>query len=172
MRLGHRSRIAEPVGLPAFGAGRSPPQECAAGFLLSAPSAISRLYPIESGSEWRCLIPQLLPSDGVNACSSCLKHRRLGIVCQGFLMVVSQPPVVLVPLGNGHGCDESAWKPIPSKGMGASRVLLKETFCFISSIFFHRMQNIRVDVCSYIKVFMAQDLLDHLEVYSHTPEQC
>ncbi len=51
-------------------------------------------------------------------------------------------------------------------------VLLKETFCFISSIFFHRMQNIRVDVYSYIKVFMAQGVLDHLEVYSHTPEQC
>src|SRR5438270_13647951 len=60
----------------------------------------------------------------------------------------------------------------PSRGLRVSRVLLKETFCFISSIFFHRMQNIRVDVCSYIKVFMTQDLLDHLEVYSHTPEQC
>src|SRR5690348_2842340 len=50
--------------------------------------------------------------------------------------------------------------------------LLKETFCFISCIFFHRAQDIRVDVCSDIKGFMAQDLLDHFEVYSHTPEQC
>src|SRR5215470_12693541 len=84
----HRGRIAEPGGLPACEDGRSPQEVSVAGCRPCGSCVISQPDPIESGSEWRCLTPRLLPSDGANVCSSCPKYICIGIVCQGILYVV------------------------------------------------------------------------------------